>query len=105
MPSERQGPGSPVDWLRHAWSDISLARVRPSPDVMLEALCFHAQQAAEKAIKAILISRDIPVPRTHNLRSLLDRLPRDLSTPGDVSDAVSLTDYAVSASPYRTHRA
>lgn len=35
---------------------------------------FHAQQAVEKALKALLCLRDIDFPRTHDLESLLNRL-------------------------------
>ena len=38
---------------------------------MLEDLCFDAQQAAEKAIKAILIYRGIAFPYVHDLGTLL----------------------------------
>ena len=44
--------GTPRDWLRHARSDLSLARIPLPENVLLETLCFHAQQAAEKSIKA-----------------------------------------------------
>ena len=35
-----------------------------------DAVCFHAQQAAEKALKAWLAVADVPIPRTHNLEDL-----------------------------------
>ncbi len=38
--------------------------------VYLEDLCFHAQQAAEKAIKALLIDRDIEFPYIHDIAGL-----------------------------------
>ena len=41
-------------------------------DAYLEDLCFGAQQAAEKAIKAVMISRNIDFPYVHNLALLLD---------------------------------
>jgi len=90
-------PGSAADWLRHAYSDLALATLTPSPRILLEQLCFHAQQAAEKSLKAILVAYGTPVPRTHNLRSLLDLLPVDLSIPSDVLDAAGLSDYAVAS--------
>ena len=46
MPPEISAPGSPADWLRHAYSDLALARIVPVPQILLEQLCFHAQQAA-----------------------------------------------------------
>ena len=95
MPPEVPAPGSPGDWLRYAYSDLELAGVERSSRVLLEALCFHAQQAAEKALKAVLIACGISFPRTHNVRTLLDLLPQDIILPADVEVAASLTDYAV----------
>jgi HEPN domain-containing protein len=83
--------------LAHANSDLVLAGVDRPDGVMFEGLCFHAQQAAEKALKAVLISEGTPVPHTHSVRALLDLLPRSLSIPPDVESAAALTDYAVTA--------
>lgn len=95
MPHEGRFQGSPADWLRYARSDFELARVTRPDEVLLEGLCFHAQQAVEKVLKAVLIAKGIPPPKTHNIRTLLDLLPRDISPPQQVEDAASLTDYAV----------
>ncbi len=92
MPPEALA-GSPSQWLRHAFSALELARVTPPSGALLESLCFHAQQDAEKALKAVRVASDIPPPRTHNLRTLLDLIP--LPIPDEVEDAAALTDYAV----------
>lgn len=97
MPLETYAPGSPADWLRHAYSDLALAGIAPLPKILLEQLCFHAQQATEKALKAILVAYNIPVPRTHNLRTLFDLLPADVSVPSDIQEAAGLSDYAVAS--------
>ena len=55
MPLEPPTPGSPEDWLRHARSDLALAQQWQVPDVLLAALCFHAQQTVEKSLKAVLV--------------------------------------------------
>jgi len=53
MPQDRTTPGSARDWLARAKSDLAIAR-SPLPDgAFLEDLCFHSQQAAEKALKAV----------------------------------------------------
>ena len=95
MPLKEIEPGEPRDWLRHAWSNLELARVGRKSRILLEDLCFHAQQAAEKALKAVLVFRSVPFPKTHNIGTLLDLLPDDLSLPAEVKEAPSLTDYAV----------
>lgn len=65
--------------------------------VMLEQLCFHAQQAVEKAFKAVLISLNVPFPRTHSIRTPLDLLSASLTVPEEIEEAAILTDYAVIA--------
>lgn len=64
-------PGSPEDWLRHARSDLALARQRNTPDILLTTLCFHTQQAAEKALKAVLLQNGVVFPYTHDLARLI----------------------------------
>ncbi len=90
-------PGGPADWLRRAQSDLSLAQMPRPEGVLREDLCFHAQQAAEKALKAVLVANSIPIPRTHSLTMLLGLMPGDLELPQAVDDAVILTDYAVAS--------
>ena len=93
-PNEME-PGEPGDWLRHAWSDLELARTRRNSKILLEDLCFHAQQTAEKALKAVLVFNSVPFPKTHNIRTLMDLLPEGLNLPEEARGAASLTDYAV----------
>lgn len=52
-------PGSFDDWFQNANSDLILAGIDPPEGVRLESFCFHAQQAAEKALKALLLSRNL----------------------------------------------
>jgi HEPN domain-containing protein len=62
----------------------------------LDTACFHAQQAAEKYLKAFLSFSDIVPPRTHDIDELLglcatiDKRFADL-----VEETSFLTDYAV----------
>lgn len=96
MPPDAGNPGDPHEWLRHARSDLALAQVDRPEGVLLEGLCYHAQQAVEKALKAVLISHEIPAPYTHSIRTLLDSLPPGIVVSPDVEDAAALTTYAVS---------
>lgn len=65
-------------------------------NVLAEDLCFHAQQAVEKTLKAVLISKGIDFPRTHNLRILIDALPDPVFRDPVLDSSAALTDYAVS---------
>lgn len=62
MPRRRRDPTDPAEWLRRAHSNLARARAdRNSPEILYEDLCFDAQQAAEKAIKAVLVHRLDPL--------------------------------------------
>ena len=61
MSPERFPPDDPREWLNRARSSLALAKTRP-PEAYLEDLCFEAQQAAEKAIKAMLIKQGVAFP-------------------------------------------
>ena len=95
MPPEHYSPGCPENWLLYAQSDLALASIEPPPGVLLDALCYHAQQSTEKALKAVLVAWKVNFPPTHNLKILLELLPDDLAIPDQVIQSASLTIYAV----------
>lgn len=80
--------------MRHACSDLALASLEATGDILPAALCFHAQQAAEKALKAVLVRAGIGFPRVHSLERLIDLLPANLARPPELLSAARLTDYA-----------
>ncbi len=89
--------GLPHSWLAHARSDLAFARVgRDNQDVFGEQVCFHAQQAAEKALKAVLLARNVDFPYTHALEDLVkDVVSSGVAVPSDVTRAKELTRYAI----------
>lgn len=97
MKRKRYPPTDPREWLNRAKSSLAAAGAL-SPDVYLEDLCFAAQQAAEKAIKAVFIHRSVPFPYVHDLKRLLSLLARHrLKIPKYVWAAQELTPFAVEA--------
>ncbi len=74
MARKRFPPDDPREWLMRARSNLAHGRA-VILEVCLEDLCFDAQQAAEKAIKAVWIHRGVRFPYVHNL-------PR--SNPGNI---------------------
>jgi HEPN domain-containing protein len=92
---ERHPPEDPREWLNRARSNLELARAW-SAGIYLEDLCFNAQQATEKAIKALLIQHDIEFPYVHDLSSLLTLLEgAGQELPEFVKQAERLTRFAV----------
>jgi HEPN domain-containing protein len=61
MARKRYPPTDPREWLNRARSNLALAKTN-ALGVLLEDLCFEAQQAAEKAIKAVFIHRALSFP-------------------------------------------
>lgn len=94
--SRRDDVGSAQDWLRRARSSLSLSMVDKPPGVMLEDLCFHTQQAAEEAIKAVLCHSEIDFRPVHDLaESLTNLLSAGVDVAAEVREAVVLTQYSV----------
>ena len=69
----RPDDDSPRVWLRLAERDLQAAEVLLSVAGQQTTVCFHAQQAAEKALKASLVALGAEdVPRTHDLHLLAE---------------------------------
>lgn len=67
--------------LRKAREDLdALTKLAPDGDTADAIVGFHAQQAVEKALKAVLAAFGEDFPWTHDLRYLLERLT-DLEAP------------------------
>ena len=60
------------DWIKKAASDLkSSKKLLKDDDDTLDTAAYHTQQAAEKALKAYLLSRACEIPKTHDLERLL----------------------------------
>lgn len=61
------------EWLRNAEEDFQVAQELMGRDrLTYNPVGFHAQQAAEKFIKALLTRHQIAFPKTHSIRILLE---------------------------------
>ena len=63
-----------AEWLNYSKTDLTVAQylldsMEPCP---VEIVCYHAQQSAEKALKAILVKNDIDPPKVHDLVRLCE---------------------------------
>jgi len=62
-----------TEWVKKAEGDFLTTgrelRARKSPNY--DAVCFHAQQCAEKYLKAVLQENDKQIPKIHNLVELM----------------------------------
>jgi HEPN domain-containing protein len=84
-------------WLSKAEQDLSASKaLLVANPPFLYPSCFHAQQAAEKYLKALLTWYQIEFPKTHIIEELLDLVEQaDSSMSSNLQDAVLLTPYGV----------
>jgi HEPN domain-containing protein len=65
-----------IEWVDKAEGDFATmereARARKNPNY--DGVCFHAQQCAEKYLKAVAVELALPFVRTHDLVTLLEVL-------------------------------
>lgn len=84
-------------WLARANEDFELAEHLVSEDSpYLNSICFHAQQAAEKYLKAFLVHNQAEFPKTHDLVKILDLIATvDKPLAESLRDVKSLSNYGV----------
>jgi HEPN domain-containing protein len=82
--------------LRRAKGDLQICRkLADDTDIDDNIFGFHAQQAAEKALKTALVLQDVEMPLTHDLGFLVRRVRESgIEPPGEFSDAQWLTPWA-----------
>jgi HEPN domain-containing protein len=78
--------------LKNAAHTLKLGEVCPT-----DTVCFHAQQCAEKYIKARLVLEGIAFPKTHDLEELVSLLPAGVEPGMTPEERDGLTDYATGA--------
>ena len=95
MVPERFPPDDPREWLNRAKSNLIQAKGE-KPGVYWEDLCFQAQQAAEKSLKALLLHRGVRFPYVQDLAELIELLEQQgESIPPGIREVARLTNYAV----------
>jgi HEPN domain-containing protein len=96
MPRDPNEVGTPHDWLRRPKSNLIRAKQPKPEEVLWEDLCFDTQQAAEKALKAVLLARGIPFRFVHDIAELLTLLENQgVILSEEIKASAELTDYSV----------
>ncbi len=84
-------------WIKRAESSLAKSKIGVNVEnILLEDLCFDAQQATEKALKGLLAFTNISIPKTHSISFLIKTLEDGaIPIPTSIIDSVTLTSYAV----------
>ncbi len=92
-------PDNPLAWVERAEEDYITAQTilrRKTP--FTDIACFHAQQCAEKYLKAILVARGQVFPKTHDLILLNEQCSQvGIFTGMEPKQLHALSDHAVQA--------
>lgn len=82
-------------WLRKARGDAEAAAILLEHlSGNYESVGFHAQQTAEKSLKALLVAHGVEFPKTHDIARLLDLVATvDAELAEELRDAERLTTY------------
>jgi HEPN domain-containing protein len=83
-------------WMAKAEGDLENATIvlRAGADGPLDTVAFHAQQCAEKYLKALMCFRGEEVPRIHDVEALLARTGIGSRVEVTLEESRLLTDYA-----------
>ena len=85
-------------WLQYAREDLRAAEAMLGQEEMLPRhVCWLAQQAAEKSLKAVLVFVQVDFPCRHDLDELRNLIPVGWQVKQDQPDLADLTEWAVEA--------
>ena len=86
-----------AQWLTYGDEDMRLARygLTMATGCPYRLIAYHAQQCAEKHLKAYLVFREHDFPYTHNILRLLELCPREEGWLKTLEDAKGLTPFAI----------
>ena len=84
-------------WVEKAEHDLRNAEhtLTLEADCPFDTVCFHAQQCAEKYLKALLLSQSLDFPKTHDLRVLVQLVLSELSLNLDMTELLKLNRYSI----------
>lgn len=88
-----------LQWISHADEDLALAQhaLQMSEGCPYRLVAYHAQQCAEKHLKAYLVHREVDFPYTHNITLLVELCSDTAEWADTLQDAEILTRYAMTA--------
>jgi HEPN domain-containing protein len=86
-------------WMDYAEEDLRLAQhaLTLSSGCPYRLIAYHAQQCAEKYLKAYLVYHLVDFPYTHDMQNLLELCAGKASWPESLDAAKNLTAYAITA--------
>jgi HEPN domain-containing protein len=84
------------EWVDYAEGDIEFAKVglKLKTQQSYRIVAYHAQQSAEKFLKAYLVFKKVNFPYTHDISELLNLCEKTANWANELQDAKILSSYA-----------
>jgi HEPN domain-containing protein/predicted nucleotidyltransferase len=84
------------EWVEKAEDDLTAATLilKHGKAAPTDTICFHSQQCVEKYLKAVLVHRGRPVPKTHKIQDVMQLVPRRRRPRLTIDEQKQLTKYA-----------
>ena len=70
------------EWLKASKIDLDSIQYIIKVEHLTSVVAFHAQQSVEKALKALISSKEIRIPKIHSLNKLFKLIEKDLTVDG-----------------------
>jgi len=99
MRRRREDSSAVLPWIEKAEHDLRTAEhtLTLAENCPFDTVCFHAQQCAEKYLKALLVWKSVDFSRTHDLRLLMQTVGAAAPIAVTTEEIVELNRYAVEA--------
>ena len=83
------------EWVIKAENDLTTAAhtLKLGGDCPTDTVCFHAQQCVEKYLKALLVWKQAPFPKTHDIGVIIALVPVELRPDLTPEEVRRLTKY------------
>ena len=79
----------PKEWLKASYIDLRNIEHIIDDEYLTGVVSFHSQQAIEKSFKALIVYKDIKVPKQHDLLKLSHILSNELQVDEDTLDTLN----------------
>ena len=89
------------DYLVLAHDDLNAARILVRTPTPYHNACFHAQWAAEKALKAVLLADGTHFPKAHDIEFLIDLVRQKRSDLPSFAESAAVLDQYNSDARYK----
>jgi HEPN domain-containing protein len=94
LSSAESDRGTPILLAKARNDAVLLRKIAGDMEIADEIVGFHAHQTVEKALKAVLETRAIDYPYTHDLARLFELLDRSGGAPENRDNALALSPWA-----------